>query len=272
METTMNVPAFKLGPELTTEQLDFFNAHGFIHFEQVASNEEVIMILNEMKRIEEEFISEGRETVMGVPLQWGTNDDGSPFLNRFAYASEYSESIQGFVRSDRFKAVQTLIGENSRLAEVEKDGIVINNFINTPDSAYTKLGWHTDSPRDIFYNRRKPGPMLNVGLYLDDCPLEKGGVRILPGTHTQSVAAMLLRKFPMFFTHKPDPKEVALVVKRGDLTIHDGRAWHRTAQATLTGKASQRRTMYMAWIDEPYQPRTEESGTPLFKRLQRYVG
>ena len=76
----------------------------------------------------------------------------------------------------------------------------------------------------------------------------------------------------MFFNHRPDAKEVPLVVKSGDLTIHDGRAWHRTAQATLTGEASRRRTLYMAWIDEPFQPRTEESKTPLFKKLQKFVG
>lgn len=263
---------FTLGPELTEEQIAFFHHFGFIHFEGVASAEEVDQILAEMDKIETQFIEEDRKTVLGVPIQWGTNEDGSPFINRFAYSSEYSEYIKNFVESERFAGVGKLLSEDARLAQVEKDGIVINNFINTPNSAYTKLGWHTDSPRDIFYNLRKPGVMLNVGLYLDDCPLEKGGVRILPGTHTQSIFMMLFRKFPMFFTHTPDPKEVPLVVKRGDLTIHDGRAWHRTAQATVTGKASQRRTMYMAYIDEPYQPRTEESKMPLFKRLQKFMG
>ena len=47
-------------------------------------------------------------------------------------------------------------------------------------------------------------------------------------------------------------------------------AWHRTAQAVLQGEASRRRTMYMAWIDEPYDPRDESSKTPLFKRLQKF--
>ena len=263
---------FTLGSALTHQQMHFFNTYGFIHFKNVASPEEVNSIIQAMRGIEEQFISEKREQVMGVPIQWGKNDDGTPFINRFAYASEYSDVIQSFVRDARFEPIRKLIGENARLAEVEKDGIVINNFINTPNSAYTKLGWHTDSPRDIFYNRRKPGPMLNVGLYLDDCPLEKGGVRIIPGTHHQSVFMMLFRKFPMFFTHEPDHREVPLVVESGDLTIHDGRAWHRTAQAKLFGEASRRRTMYMAWIDEPYQPRSEESATPLFKRLQKFVG
>ena len=280
--TAMDIPAklsimditekFTLSAELTQEQIDFFNHFGFLHFINVATDAEVDGILAEMAHIEDQFISENRKTVLGVPIQWGEDEQGKKFVNRFAYASEYSEHIKNFVEDKRFAGVGRLLSDNARLAQVEKDGIVINNFINTPTSAYTKLGWHTDSPRDIFYNLRKPGVMLNVGLYLDDCPLEKGGVRILPGTHTQNVFMMLFRKFPMFFTHTPDPKEIPLVVKRGDLTIHDGRAWHRTAQATVTGKASQRRTMYMAYIDEPYQPRNEESSIPLFKRLQKFVG
>lgn len=263
---------FTLGPELTPAQVAFFEHFGFIHFTNVATDEEVDAIVAEMDKMEQQFLEEERQTVLGVPIQWGEDEDGTRYVNRFAYASEYSDVIKKFVEDERFAGVGKLLSEDARLAQVEKDGIVINNFINTPTSAYTKLGWHTDSPRDIFYNLRKPGVMLNVGLYLDDCPLEKGGVRILPGTHTQSVFMMLFRKFPMFFTHTPDPNEVPLVVKRGDLTIHDGRAWHRTAQATLTGKASQRRTMYMAYIDEPYQPRDENSSMPLFKRLQKFVG
>ena len=263
---------FELGPQLTDEQLQFFDHFGFIHFRSVATDAEVDQIISEMTTIEQQFIEEQRETVMGVPIQWGIDEDGQPFINRFAYSSVYSQRIKEFVEDKRFSGVGKLLSDEARLAHVEKDGVVINNFINTSNSAYTKLGWHTDSPRDIFYNLRKPGVMLNVGLYLDDCPLEKGGVRILPGTHKQSVFKMLFRKFPMFFTHTPDPDEIPLVVKRGDLTIHDGRAWHRTAQATVTGKASQRRTMYMAYIDEPFQPRDENSTMPLFKRLQKFVG
>ena len=32
-----------------------------------------------------------------------------------------------------------------------------------------------------------------------------------------------------FFDNRPDKREVALTAKKGDLTIHDGRLWHRTA-------------------------------------------
>ena len=101
---------------------------------------------------------------------------------------------------------------------------------------------------------------------------KKGGVQFYQEPISKVFLPCFCEKFPMFFNHNPDPREVPLVVRRGDLTIHDGRAWHRTAKVVVTGESSRRRTMYMAWIDEPYDPRDESSQTPLFKRLQKLVG
>ena len=45
-------PSFELGPEITQEQLDFFDQHGFIHFRNVASDEEVDSIIQAMDEME----------------------------------------------------------------------------------------------------------------------------------------------------------------------------------------------------------------------------
>ena len=55
-----------------------------------------------MASIEKRFIEEKRETVMGVPIQWGTDENGEPFINRFAYSSVYSDYIKEFVEDERF--------------------------------------------------------------------------------------------------------------------------------------------------------------------------
>ena len=143
---------FTLSSELTQDQLNFFDKFGFLHFTSVATDEEVDRIVAEMDKMEQQFIAEDRETVLGVPIQWGEDESGKRYVNRFAYASKYSDVIKEFVEDERFSGVGKLLSDSARLAQVEKDGIVINNLINTPTSAYTKLGWHTDSPRDIFYN------------------------------------------------------------------------------------------------------------------------
>jgi len=76
---------------------------------------------------------------------------------------------------------------------MKKDGLVINNYINTPHSSFTQMGWHTDSPRDLFLGQ-KIMPMLNVGIHLDTCLFENGGLRVIPGTHKQNTFKLLFAK------------------------------------------------------------------------------
>ena len=146
----------------------------------------------------------------------------------------------------------------------------MDHFRNEPGSTYQRLGWHTDSLRDVFY-LEKPRKYLNVGFYLDDSPIEKGGVRLLAGTHNQGIWSMLTRK-AHFVQFAPDPEEYAVVAEAGDLTIHDGRIWHRVARATATGDASRRRVMYLPLMEGPLKLKDERSPTPLYHRLKKIIG
>ncbi len=265
----MNIPDFTLGSELTEEQLTFFDEHGFIRFRSVANEAECVALSDALEQLSDQWNEEDRKTALGIPIQWGLKPDGKRYVQRFAYSSHYSKVVADFCTSDRFEPVRELCGSDARLAQTEKDGVVVNDFINDEGSRWKRLGWHTDGLRDLFY-LTLPEPMLNVGLYLDDCPPEKGGVRLIPGTHTQGFWSMAFGK-AYFLDHRPDPREIALTARRGDLTIHDGRLWHRTEQAELTGPESRRRTMYMAFVDGPERHRTEESVAPFYHRLRGWV-
>ena len=112
--------------------------------------------------------------------------------------------------------------------------------------------------------------MLNIGIYLDDSPIEKGGLRLLPGTHKQSFYQMLFHK-RYFIDNTADKDEIALEAEAGDLTIHSGRIWHRVALSTVEGAASKRRVMYFPIIKGKYKPRSEESSTPIYHKFHRLV-
>ncbi|MFC7667329.1 phytanoyl-CoA dioxygenase family protein [Hymenobacter humi] len=170
----------------------------------------------------------------------------------------------------RFKALFPLLeADGGRVGENEKDGLVVNHYVHVAGSEFSQMGWHTDSLRDVFYGKRI-GPMLNVGLHLDGTKATNGGLRVLPGTHRQGLHQMLFRK-RYYKDVFDDPNEVAIETEPGDLTVHDGRMWHRVAQSPLTGEASRRRVMYVPIIAGKYQPKSEASPTPFYLRFLHLV-
>jgi phytanoyl-CoA dioxygenase PhyH len=260
---------FVLGPTITDEQRSFLDRHGFLHFSRVAAPDEVAMIAAEVERVEAQWFAEGRTRVYGIPLFFGEDHEGKPFLQRLAFASVFSERIRAFVRAPRFRPILDLVGPDARIGDAEKDGVVVNRYLNVPGSVYPQLGWHTDGLRDLFYGRM-PQRMLNIGLHLDRCTREQGGLRLIPGSHLQGFWSMCFRK-PYFVSHGDDREEIAVETEPGDLTVHDGRLWHRVKRSQYEGAASLRRSMYLPYLTGPYEPKSDASPTPFYHRLGEWM-
>lgn len=257
---------FTLGAQLTPEQLNYFDKNGIIQFRRFVDRIAVVDLLMELRAVEDYLLSKNITKVNGIPLKFGRDIDGSIFIQRIAFASQYSHALRSFLRDPRLAALTALLGDyEGRIGENEKDGLVVNHYVNTPNSAFRQLGWHTDSPRDLFLGHRIL-PMLNVGLHLDDCAYANGGLRVLPGTHKQGLFRLLFKK-KYFVDNNPDEKEVGFDISAGDLTVHDGRLWHRVAQSPLQGEKSRRRVMYIPIITGAYQPKTADSRTPFYHKL-----
>jgi phytanoyl-CoA hydroxylase len=257
---------FRLRAEITPIQRAFLDRHGYLVFDRVASEDEVATILRDMDAAQARLLAEGTQKVFGVPVWFGTDPDGAPILQRLGFSSTFSEFLSAFVKHARFEPVRRLIGDDARIGEREKDGVVFNRYINTEQSLYPGLGWHTDSLRDVFYNFKMPGPMLNVGLHFDRIREEDGGLRVLPGTHRQSALASIFRKIH-FVTQAPDPDEVMVETWPGDLTVHDGRMWHRVQRSPHVGWRSLRRSMYVPYVIDTFNPKSPDAKTPLYQRL-----
>ncbi len=257
---------FRLRDALTPIQRAFLDRHGYVVFDRVATRPEVDGILAEVDRIEADLLSAGKSKVYGVPVWFGLDPDGKDFLYRMGFTSVYSAFLAAFVRDLRFEPIRRLIGEDARIGDEEKDGVVFNRYVRAEGSLRPNLAWHTDALRDVFYNRKMPGPMLNVGLHFDRIRPEDGGLRLLPGTHTQGVWSTLFSKIH-FVTQTPDRREVAVETWPGDLTVHDGRMWHRVEGSPKTGWESLRRSMYVPYVCDSYQPKSEASATPAYMRL-----
>ena len=257
---------FSLGDKITAEQSTFFNKNGYIVFKNFVPKDEVELFKSEMKRVETEWVNNNIEKVNGIPVKYGKDQYGNKIVQRFCFLSQYSEVLHELVQSPPIHTLLELLSPyEGRIGENEKDGLVLNNYLRTPDSKFTHMGWHTDSPRDLFMGQRIM-PMLNVGIHLDDCPFSNGGLRILPGTHKQGLFKLMFGK-KYYVDKSADPKEVGFNIEAGDLTVHDGRIWHRVEQSPYTDERSHRRVMYVPIITGEYKPKTKDSKTPIYHRL-----
>jgi hypothetical protein len=266
----ITIPDFELGDALTAEQVDFFETYGFIRFKRFVPRARAIAMYQSVLEIDRAIVASGKEQINGVPLIFGTRADGTRYVQRIPFASLQSEVLHDFLKDPRFKAICAVAGQDFRIGEDERDGMVVNRFRNEPGAKYDRLGWHTDSLRDLFY-LEKPRRYLNVGFYFTDSPLEVGGLRVLPCTHNQPISSMLTQKIH-FMDDKPDPNELAITAEAGDLTFHDGRMWHRTALATVTGEASERCVSYLPLMNGPVKRKHDKSKTPLYFHLKSLVG
>jgi hypothetical protein len=264
------IPRFELRDGKIEDWRRAFDEVGALHFPAVAHPDEVRRLQAAAEQVSDEMVRRGVDQVNGIPIKYGKHPDGRRYVQRAAFSSQFSEAIRAFVHDPRFEPLRRFCGDDARVGDREKDGVVINHYRNEPGSRYVRLGWHTDGLRDLFYGRL-PGPMYNIGYYIDDSLADKGCLRFLPGSHRQGLWSMAFRKL-YFLDHRDDPAEVMLEARAGDLTVHDGRLWHRVARASSHGDASQRRTLYVPYLKGPYEPKHEHSPTPFYHRLQRLTG
>jgi ectoine hydroxylase-related dioxygenase (phytanoyl-CoA dioxygenase family) len=257
---------FRLEETITDKHLAYFNKYGIIQFKNFIDKETVREFIREVDSVQHHLIRNDIKKVNGIPLKFGHDEYGNSIIQRLAFTSQYSQKLHDFLKDPRLQSLIKLLGSYAgRIGENEKDGLVVNHYVNTENSQYKQLGWHTDSPRDLFLGQRIL-PMLNVGVHLDDCPYDNGGLRVLPGTHNQSLFRLLFRK-KYFVDNNPDKKEVGFDIEAGDLTVHDGRLWHRVQQSPFIGAKSRRRVMYIPIITGAYQPKHKDSPTPFYHRL-----
>ncbi|MDB5228124.1 MAG: phytanoyl-CoA dioxygenase [Bacteroidota bacterium] len=261
---------FTLGYALTKEQIEYYNTYGFIHFEDFLSEQQVDAIIHSAEKLQDEWISKDIKQVNGIPIKYGYDENKKKIVQRFVFTNKYSNEIREFVQHPQLNALKVLMPRGARIGENEKDGAVLNHYVNVPDSSYKQLGWHTDSARDIFYGK-KIQQFINIGLYLDDSSEVNGGLRVLPGTHKQNIFSMLFRKL-YFLNNQDDKNEIVIRAKKGDLVIHDGRMWHRVAPSPFFGEKSRRRVIYVPLLAGRYQPKDQNSKTPLYHYFHKLAG
>ena len=144
-------PKFTLGEKLTDEQINYFDKNGFIHFRGVVSATEVKEIISSTEELQLKWISKGIKKINGVPVKYGHDENGKEIVHRFPFTSQYSESVHRFVTSKKVQSLKVLLPSGSRIAENEKDGVIVNHYVNTSHtvSMPTHLGKLAQGSPDI---------------------------------------------------------------------------------------------------------------------------
>ncbi|HXB13776.1 MAG TPA: phytanoyl-CoA dioxygenase family protein [Bacteroidia bacterium] len=264
---------FKLGDSFSKEQIDFFNEHGFIHFTEVLSAQEVKELIQGYEDAQEKLLKTRAKLVKGIPVIFGHDENGKRIVQRFPYTSHYSDRIKQLVSDPRIQGMKQLLTEKSRrVSDNERDGVVFNHYVNSKHSRFKQMGWHTDSIREVFYGK-KIWPMLNIGIYFDNSGEMNGGLRVLPATHKQGIFGMLFTK--MYYRNtKEDKDEVLVVAKAGDIVVHHGHIWHRVGHSDHLDGVSRRRVMYIPVLTGPRQKRKDDptkTKTPIYHHLQSFA-
>jgi hypothetical protein len=261
---------FTLTHKVEQEHIDFYNHFGFIHYKNFITKEQVGAIWKSIETAHDKLIAEGKETINGIPIKFGYDEHGKKIVHRLPFSNVVAEEVQKLYNDPRFELLKKFIPDfESRFGFKEKDGVVTNYYINTPNSNFKQMGWHTDVTRDVAMGK-KVLPMINVGIYLDDSTDENGGLRIIPCSQNQSMMSMLFKKV-QFVNTKEDPKEILLKASAGDLALHDGRLWHRVGKSNHMGAKSRRRVMYIPLICGEVEERNHDSKTPLYHKLKIFA-
>ena len=227
-----NEAKFPLGNRLSDEASAFFNANGFVVFEQLFGQEERDHILDAVDAVVESLPPDHPDLQMGIG--W----DGKPRPGRTYHVVIHSESINHLALEDeRLQLMSTLCPGEHLLMANHKSGVVLQDKSSNPDSGFKGLRWHDD------WDSPPYGRILTVGIYFDRSTQANGAMRVVPGTQD------IDRGIAVPDDTDVHPDEVALVAEPGDVTVHINGLWHCSPLGWMDGSEGRRRVLYFTFAE-----------------------
>src|SRR5690349_17580148 len=96
---------FTLGNKITTEQKDFFNQNGFIHFKGFIKPETVNDIVDASKQVQQQWIENEKIKVNGIPIKYGKDLNGAAIVQRFAFLNQHHPLFAELTQDPRFETL-----------------------------------------------------------------------------------------------------------------------------------------------------------------------
>lgn len=184
----------------------------------------------------------------GLPegLAWlSPSSRGGHVVQRISRINQYSRAVDDTGRSHpRLIALASrLLGGDPKAADgfEGSDGSVL--VIKHPDNAseHRELRWHRDSK---FTHHLPINPFINLGIYLDDCPIGSGQLVVVPKSHRLTNFDTMLEETPLYH-----PGELGISARAGDVVVHSSELWHCSRAHMHAGH--QRRVLYFNYYVAP---------------------
>jgi ectoine hydroxylase-related dioxygenase (phytanoyl-CoA dioxygenase family) len=207
-----------------------------------------------------------------LPEQCGTTvltDDARAEHARTSYichVTEVSDALRAATLHPALVAVaRAVLGDEAWLLEDERFGVVYQDARPGAESAYSRIGWHSDWQSGAHLSM---WPSLAFTIHQDATSPANGFLRVVPGSHlwaTPAPSADINGRaapaggsrsgghgsepppMPMPLGFSKVPGEIAVYAERGDVIFHDAYLWHSAARATEDAPGGLRRHLRGGW-------------------------
>lgn len=220
----------------------FLEEHGFVLLAGVLDDAALDPLAAECARIQDEVARGLHDERYGGEIFIDDDHDGdapAPFVNYVSYVTELSPLAHAAANHpDIVAVVRRVLGRRAWLLDDERFGCVYQDARPGRESAYTRIGWHSD---------RQSGPHLPMWpsvaftVHVDATSPANGFLRVVPGSHRWGTDGM-----PPAFERIDG--EVAVYAGRGDVILHHADLWHSAARATSDGPDAVRRHLRGGWF------------------------
>lgn len=240
------------GPDELDELVAFVHDHGYGILRGLYGEAELDSLELECTRLQHQVAAgELPEKCGEVVLYDDERAEATPIVHYVCHATEVSPEVgAACTKPVMVTAMQRLMGDDCWMLTAERFGVVYQDARPGKESAYTRIGWHSDW---------QSGPQLDCWpsmaftVHVDATSPFNGFLRVVPGSHKWATPAPVADvngvpapvppgttggygdqppPAPMPLGFEKVPGEIAVYAERGDVIFHDAYLWHSAARAT----------------------------------------
>lgn len=226
---------------LTSAQKQFYDDNGYLHVRGVLSREEAGEYRRELHELAQRL-----GAIREIKSAWRSVKESEQFKHTHFYHCHnvqfHSAAFARLIVDRRFTSLaQGIIGPNVQLHHTKM-------FIKPPEKG-APFPMHQDYP----YFPHEKNSMIAGIFYFDDCPVEKGCFRVVPGSHKLGPLPCIGGDRHLPPEHYPIDKALPLPGEAGDLILFS----YLTIHGSGVNVSNEARTTCLVQMRDPTDPPTE---------------